>query len=37
MCDRDIPCIVVARGSMLDAKMLAVANEHSIPVFGTSR
>jgi HPr kinase/phosphorylase len=37
MCDRDIPCIVVARGSTLDASLIAVANEHSIPVFGTSQ
>ncbi len=36
MCDRGIPCIVVARGSKMDDQMLAVANEHSIPVFGTS-
>ncbi len=36
MCDRDIPCIVVARGSTLDASLLTVANEHGIPVFSTS-
>jgi HPr kinase/phosphorylase len=37
MCDRDIPCIVVARGSALDDGLLAVAHEHKIPVFGTSQ
>jgi len=36
MCDRGIPCIIVARDSMMDAELLAVANNHSIPVFGTS-
>ncbi len=36
MCDRDIPCVVVARGSTLDDSLMAVANEKSIPVFGTS-
>jgi HPr kinase/phosphorylase len=36
MCDRDIPCIVVARGATLGEDLLSVANEHSIPVFGTS-
>ena len=36
MCDRGIPCIIVARNSVMDAELLAVANEHSIPVFGTS-
>jgi HPr kinase/phosphorylase len=36
MCDRDIPCIVVARGQALDAGLVAVANEHQVPVFNTS-
>jgi HPr kinase/phosphorylase len=36
MCDRDIPCIVVARGLILEDSLLAVANEHLTPVFGTS-
>lgn len=36
MCDRDIPCVVVARGLELENSLVAVANEHSIPVFGTS-
>jgi HPr kinase/phosphorylase len=36
MCDRDIPCIVVARSSALDPGLVAVANKHSVPVFGTS-
>ncbi len=37
MCDRDIPCVVVARGSTLDDELVKVANEHAIPVFGTSQ
>lgn len=37
MCDRDIPCIVVARGSTLDENLSAVAKEHGIPVFGTTQ
>jgi len=36
MCDRDIPCVVVARGLELESVLVSVANEHSIPVFGTS-
>ncbi|MGA0844905.1 MAG: HPr(Ser) kinase/phosphatase [Luteolibacter sp.] len=36
MCDRDIPCVVVARNASLDAGLMAVANEKGIPVFGTS-
>lgn len=36
MCDRDIPCVVVARGSSLDKKVVELANEKGIPVFGTS-
>ncbi len=36
MCDRDIPCLVVARGAKLDPMLMAVANQKSIPVFGTS-
>lgn len=36
MCDRDIPCVVVARGLVLEPVLVTVANEHSIPVFGTS-
>jgi HPr kinase/phosphorylase len=36
MCDRDIPCIVVARGSTLEPALLAVANERQVPVFNTS-
>jgi len=35
MCDRKIPCIVVARGSHLEDSLMAVTHEHSIPVFGT--
>lgn len=37
MCDRDIPCIVVARGNKLDDTLMAVARDHSIPVFATSQ
>jgi len=37
MCDRDIPCIVVARGANLGEDLLAVTKEHGIPVFGTSQ
>jgi HPr kinase/phosphorylase len=36
MCDRDIPCIVVARATPLGDDLLNVANDHGIPVFGTS-
>lgn len=36
MCDRVIPCVVVARGASLDESLMAVANEKGIPVFGTS-
>jgi HPr kinase/phosphorylase len=37
MCDREIPCIVVARGSVLDQGLVGVAKDHGIPVFGTSQ
>jgi HPr kinase/phosphorylase len=37
MCDRDIPCIVVARGLVLDPALVQLANERLIPVFGTSQ
>ena len=37
MCDRNIPCIVMARGSILEAPLLAEANKHAIPVFGTAQ
>jgi len=36
MCDREIPCVVVARGATLNESLMAVANEKGIPVFGTS-
>ena len=36
MCERDIPCLVVARGSRLDASLMEVANKTGIPVFGTT-
>ncbi len=36
MCDRDIPCVVVARGSTLEPALLDVANSHQVPVFNTS-
>ncbi len=37
MCERDIPCIVVARGNVLDVSLLNVATQHGIPVMGTSQ
>lgn len=37
MCDRDIPCIVLARGSKLEPDLLVVAEERGIPVFGTTQ
>ncbi|MES2981265.1 MAG: HPr(Ser) kinase/phosphatase [Verrucomicrobiota bacterium] len=37
MCERDIPCMIVSRGAMLGPELMAVAKEHSIPVFGTSQ
>ncbi len=36
MCEREIPCVVVARGATLDGSLMAVANAKGIPVFGTS-
>jgi HPr kinase/phosphorylase len=36
MCDRDIPCVVVARSASLDKKVVELANAKGIPVFGTS-
>ena len=35
ICDRDIPCVVVARGGSAGPGLLKVANEQSVPVFGT--
>ena len=37
MCDRNVPCIVVARGAVLDDDLMAVSVERGIPVFGTSQ
>ncbi len=37
MCEREIPCLVVSRGAILGPELMAVAREHSIPVFGTSQ
>ena len=37
MCDRGVPCIVVARGAVLDADLMAVSVERGIPVLGTSQ
>jgi HPr kinase/phosphorylase len=37
MCDRDIPCIVVARGARLGDELMSVSHEHKIPVLGTSQ
>ena len=36
MCDREVPCIVVARGLVLEDPLMEVARQHGIPVFGTS-
>lgn len=36
VCERDIPCFVVARGSTLPEEIASVAAEHKIPVLGTS-
>ncbi|TAG11690.1 MAG: HPr(Ser) kinase/phosphatase [Verrucomicrobia bacterium] len=37
MCDRDFPCLVVARDATLESSLMAVATERGIPVFGTSQ
>jgi HPr kinase/phosphorylase len=37
MCERNIPCVVVARGASLDKDLMAVAKEQNIPIFGTSQ
>jgi HPr kinase/phosphorylase len=37
LCNRDIPCIVLARGLELEENLMRVAQEHRIPVFGTSQ
>jgi HPr kinase/phosphorylase len=37
MCDREIPCIAVARGLTLDEALIDVARRHGIPVLGTSQ
>ncbi len=37
MCEREIPCIIVARGSTLDESLGVVAQEYNIPIFGTSQ
>jgi HPr kinase/phosphorylase len=36
LCDREIPCIVVARGLTLDPALIELANQHQIPVFSTT-
>lgn len=36
LCDREIPCIVVARGLSLDPALIELANQHLIPVFQTT-
>jgi len=36
LCQRRIPCIVMARGSKLDEPLMKIAHECGIPVFGTS-
>lgn len=35
MCERDIPAIVVSRSAVLEDDLLAIAQTHRIPVFGT--
>jgi HPr kinase/phosphorylase len=37
LCERDIPCIVLARGLELEPALLSLANDHQVPVFGTSQ
>lgn len=37
MCERDIPCIIVSRGSTLGPELMEVSKEHNIPIFGTSQ
>jgi HPr kinase/phosphorylase len=36
LCDRDIPCIVVARGLSLEPALIELANQHQVPVFSTT-
>jgi HPr kinase/phosphorylase len=36
LCDRDIPCIVVARGLTLEPSLIELANQHQVPVFSTT-
>ena len=36
LCDRDIPCIVVARGLSLEPALIELANQHNVPVFTTT-
>ena len=36
LCDRDVPCFVVARGLTLEDCLMEVAQQHKIPVLGTS-
>ncbi|MEO0016988.1 MAG: HPr(Ser) kinase/phosphatase [Verrucomicrobiota bacterium] len=36
MCNKDIPCLVVARGLVLEDSLLHEANDQGIPVFSTS-
>jgi HPr kinase/phosphorylase len=36
ICNRDIPCIVLARGAKLEPSLLALVNELSVPVFCTA-
>ena len=37
LCNRDIPCIVLARGLKLEEPLMEVAHQHRIPVFCTSQ
>ena len=37
LCEKDIPCVVVARGTELLADLMKVAGEHKVPVLGTDQ
>lgn len=37
VCEKDIPCVVVARGTELPAELLEVATSHQVPVLGTDQ
>ncbi len=37
VCEKEIPCVVLARGAELPSDLLAVADEHKVPVLGTDQ